>query len=70
MAYRFNVVNKTDIPDDLPPGEYSTEVIGVDHDTGMINIRFLGKPYDPDNPCLIKLTKEAANDEKQQQILS
>lgn len=57
--------NISGIPDDLPPGKYSTRVVRaywfVDRDddtTTMFELEYVG-PYNEDNPCLLPFTKDA-----------
>lgn len=54
----FEIVNLNDVPDDLPPGQYNTKVLGWSEDYTTLKLEYLGTPYDPVKlSCLIPMTK-------------
>ncbi len=53
----FVIVNPDDIPDDLPPGKYTTEIVSATWE--KIEVRYIGGEYNSTNPtCLLPIEKE------------
>lgn len=44
----------------LPPGKYQSRVVEVTWD--QITVAYAGRPYDPDDPCLLPLTVHPQSD--------
>lgn len=53
MKTKFEFINPLDIPEDLPPGQYATQMVDVEEDKEknecVIRLEFIGK-YKPDSP--------------------
>ncbi len=54
---KFEIINPEDIPEDLPPGEYTTQIVSADWDA--MKLKFIGDKYDSNIPnCLIPVIKD------------
>lgn len=63
---KYEIVNVNEIPDDLPLGEYNTQIVSTELTSSelIIRLKFLGTKYDRNNPqCLLPLIKHDVNDE-------
>ncbi len=57
---KYIITNLEDIPENLPPGEYSTKIekTAIEEGEFVFYIKYLGKPYDRKNPdCLLPMTQ-------------
>jgi hypothetical protein len=57
---KYTVINPEDIPEDLPPGKYTTRVDKVywDEEGLVIEIKYIGALCNSSNMCLFPLTKD------------
>lgn len=53
MGFAFTLTNP-DAVAGLPPGKYQTRIVSATWDE--IKVEYAGRPYDPDNPCLMPIT--------------
>lgn len=56
---RFEFVNKEEIPEDLESGVYEAPIVNakIIESDFIIQVKFTGKKYDPENPSLLTMTK-------------